>query len=875
MDAVERASRKAWMRERRGSVGTPSSESRAKHDVPCSDYRSDSLAVSNIGPIYQVQTLFLYIDKHIDETPTADSHGEQRSDYDRSDRGDKKAQKAAAANSKSAKDLSHVPCKFFKVGGCTAGPSCPFSHTLPEPGQKEHCAWFVNGNCKKNKKAAQQGAAAAGGHDRDGKERGGKGSKRDAGGADRGHGGRNALLGGGSTAPTCVLNSGGSASGRPPMGMALKASISPSAPAPPLNDTDFASFASLDEMDEMEGVSGDSREQQKSEKDDKEGNAASEESGTLPLSAPRNPSSAVQNDFGPIGSPPNARSPMAEQRSPTRLNATFYPGTSPRTTNLTSTSPAQNNGASSPFSAPGNQTSFYQPSSYGASLGLAGGVAASLGSGLAMMGGGRRAWGDPSSYDASGNGAYSRSGLSSSVTRVDEEYEYLSGVRNQRRMQRMDSAVVDEEMEDFIPGSLTDLLTPEERSRRMSRSNSGQPPVTGLTGLVNTLKGGDEQSSGSMMGHRHSRSVPAPSLLGDLKSIWADTSANPLPSSPRDAPHMTHRGTPSASGLSARFESLGLGNGGAIDEGGMSMSFGSPSSIGMLSPSNASAAFLPGFHQNYLGSKAKRDAQLAGQSGMGRGLRSVSGGNGLYDGRVNNSSIANNYLQPMSSAGLPASVNNASTFHTHIHGNTQTTYKAAPSPFDLTQSMNMIRSSNLSGHATAGIGRGMGGPADGVDDAISGPNVLSPSTRALQSHAPGQSLPQGLAAGLSRIHALPPSTLASPGTPGAASYLSGSPAAFSSNAHQVYGDWQAVSGSPLVQSTVAPGHGRGHGAPPGLPEPSGTPSKMSYSAAAAAARAANATPLAPPGITRNPGGYGGQQQQRSANDDDELFDMDG
>lgn len=154
MDAVERASRKAWMRERRGSVGTPSSESRAKHDVPCSDYRSDSLAVSNIGPIYQVQTLFLYIDKHIDETPTADSHGEQRSDYDRSDRGDKKAQKAAAANSKSAKDLSHVPCKFFKVGGCTAGPSCPFSHTLPEPGQKEHCAWFVNGNCKFGHKCA-------------------------------------------------------------------------------------------------------------------------------------------------------------------------------------------------------------------------------------------------------------------------------------------------------------------------------------------------------------------------------------------------------------------------------------------------------------------------------------------------------------------------------------------------------------------------------------------------------------------------------------------------------------------------------------------------------------------------------------------------
>lgn len=30
------------------------------------------------------------------------------------------------------KDLSHVPCRFFKVGGCTAGLACPFSHSLGE-----------------------------------------------------------------------------------------------------------------------------------------------------------------------------------------------------------------------------------------------------------------------------------------------------------------------------------------------------------------------------------------------------------------------------------------------------------------------------------------------------------------------------------------------------------------------------------------------------------------------------------------------------------------------------------------------------------------------------------------------------------------------
>lgn len=30
------------------------------------------------------------------------------------------------------KDLSHVPCRFFKIGGCTAGLACPFSHSLGE-----------------------------------------------------------------------------------------------------------------------------------------------------------------------------------------------------------------------------------------------------------------------------------------------------------------------------------------------------------------------------------------------------------------------------------------------------------------------------------------------------------------------------------------------------------------------------------------------------------------------------------------------------------------------------------------------------------------------------------------------------------------------
>ncbi|KIM91735.1 hypothetical protein PILCRDRAFT_45304, partial [Piloderma croceum F 1598] len=65
-----------------------------------------------------------------------------------------------------AKDLSHVPCKFYRVGSCTAGLSCPFSHAPPPsrnpqdpnnpqtPQPKDVCAWFVKGTCKFGHKCA-------------------------------------------------------------------------------------------------------------------------------------------------------------------------------------------------------------------------------------------------------------------------------------------------------------------------------------------------------------------------------------------------------------------------------------------------------------------------------------------------------------------------------------------------------------------------------------------------------------------------------------------------------------------------------------------------------------------------------------------------
>ncbi|KAJ3520662.1 hypothetical protein NMY22_g12658 [Coprinellus aureogranulatus] len=206
------------------------------------------------------------------------------------------------------------------------------------------------------------------------------------------------------------------------------------------------------------------------------------------------------------------------------------------------------------------------------------------------------------------------------------------------------------------------------------------------------------------------------------------------------------------------------------------------------------------------------------------------------------------------------------------------------------------------------------------------PSLQSPSTRALQSHAPGQSLPQGLAAGLSRIHAMPLTNIVSPGTPGSSalgnggyvgsigggmgvgsvgdryhlseSYSKTSP--LSSNAAGGYGDWAntpanlsqqqqyhlgantMMSSSPLVQSTLSPryeagpqtnGTAVGSNATPGREKeqssvghgaPPGLPELPSgkLSYSAAASRAGNATPMAPPGIPKP--GYQQQQQQQQS-----------
>lgn len=64
-------------------------------------------------------------------------------------------EKARGSKPLKAKDLSHVPCKFHRQGACTAGASCPFSHVAAEPGQQKGiCQWYLKGNCKFGHKCA-------------------------------------------------------------------------------------------------------------------------------------------------------------------------------------------------------------------------------------------------------------------------------------------------------------------------------------------------------------------------------------------------------------------------------------------------------------------------------------------------------------------------------------------------------------------------------------------------------------------------------------------------------------------------------------------------------------------------------------------------
>ncbi|KAF9236660.1 hypothetical protein BU15DRAFT_63829 [Melanogaster broomeanus] len=681
---------------------------------------------------------------------------EKTANHDHDKEGDNDRHKSKSASSKSTKDLSHVPCKFFKVGACTAGSSCPFSHNVQEPGhQKDVCAWFVKGNCKfghkcalahilpgqsmsmdrKNKKAAQLaangGVAGGGSGGREG--RGSRGAKKEAHPTPHGPGSpaeapvntRTGLLSG-STAPTRATST------RLPISMPLKATISPSAPAPPLKDTDFTAFVLPDDVDtpnstttpstntETSTSAGTKQESDLEKREETKDSAPSEPSAessspikhrnpsppTLPLSVPstrRRPVLPVDaTDLGPIGSPP--RGSLSNTHSP-----------------ISAGTPPQNTGIPSTFHA---QTSLLTESRNR----LGGGtVATSLGHTHTQ------AWNtDIGPVPSQVLTSSASPGIGVSIIGVDKD---------------RDGIIIDEDLEEFLPSSLTDLLTPSERSRRMSRTHSGSSRPVNLNDAPSPhspLHPQLSQTPSHHPHHRYSRSVPAPSLLGDVKSIWAERgmTGNGLPGSPD-----THTfglgaigsGTPSSLKSANGFGGLSSNLGSTLAPSGAGISpfkddTHSPSSS-LLAPSNASAAFLPSLHHYY--SKMNAGSNGRGTStnvglGLGAGLGGISG------------------------------LSRSPLSHAPIHGPAADEGRT-----------------DTGGGLELGLGLG---------------EATSPSIRALQAHAPGQSLPQGLAAGYSRIHARPltgsPGSVSTSGMGGGAFSPGHGPVPFGINAGSGFGqDW--------------------------------------------------------------------------------------
>ncbi|KAJ1311137.1 hypothetical protein OPQ81_009638 [Rhizoctonia solani] len=394
--------------------------------------------------------------------------------------------------SSKSKDLSHVPCKFFRVGGCTAGPSCPFSHHVAEPGEtKSVCTWFVKGSCKfghkcalahvlpgqpmsmdkRNKRAAQ--AATKGG------EKGGESKASDKGvvGQNRE---RNRRTGPDGDRGVKLRERKSTLLGTPPPGIGIGSkapiSISKATPTP----ATLSGPAMTDDLDELTATPRQPPPRQFSpvasiaaplaDPDNSQSaglNGA--QSAALPTELSRRPSPPPLSrppgslssgrlsrtnpsvDFGPVGSPP-AASPgnpgfIPSHTSRTSING-FAVGTSPP---VRGENPVPF--GSSPFSAPGSTSLF-----------------------LSYSLGGQH---DPGKQSAP----------------FDSKWDKQRTIKPRD----LDSAVEDEDLEEFLPSSLTDLLSPGERERRMSRTRHGNRP--------------------SIDNQLFSRSVPSSNML-DLKSIW-------------------------------------------------------------------------------------------------------------------------------------------------------------------------------------------------------------------------------------------------------------------------------------------------------------------------------------------------------------------
>ncbi|KIM72540.1 hypothetical protein PILCRDRAFT_739853 [Piloderma croceum F 1598] len=456
----------------------------------------------------------------------------------------------------------------------------------------------------------------------------------------------------------------------------------------------------------------------------------------------------------------------------------------------------------------------------------------------------------------------------------------------------------------------------------MSRTNSGQQPQPQALGQQRPAFSAHNSASGGlgMSRHHHSRSVPAPSLLGDLKSIWASTDP-PFPS----PSHLPQNQNPNPIGSFKSTTSTNFGGRSSLTTSGggegLSQSYTDrDSSLSMLSPTNASAAFLGGLHHHFL--------NRSGGNGVGGVQRSVSGERGGGLQAHSNFSTAGG-MNGAGSMGMgmafspprlnafgsrpPFSTHDSSqplSHDLHLNGTSTSsqsqsqayqtqTYTRQPPSSDIAYHNLTSHQPSQPSHTTTATTNSNNSNNTSHNPHLNPQTALSPSTRALQSHAPGQSLPQGLAAGYSRIHALPPPP------------NMGSSPSFSGGVGSAVGGGGVGGGSPgsgggLEWAKVSSDSGNGGS---GLESMF---SRLSYSAATSrptptssalsmtSGGAASNTPppaLPPSTISRNPSGSGKPWQSGSSSsgggagggggplsplsgpvltgDDDDLFSMDG
>ncbi|GAA6050193.1 hypothetical protein JCM3770_000447 [Rhodotorula araucariae] len=670
------------------------------------------------------------------------------------------------------KDLSHVPCKFFKANSCTAGDACPFSHDLPVPGtSKPVCQWFAKGNCKfghkcalahvlpgqpmsfdrKNKRAAQQALRDAQ-------------ATADGGVVTATHATAQSprLADAGGLVQT-LRQSVDAVSGRPSDYLLYQqpvpsAQLAYNAGTSQAGDLD-AIFGSPDGV--AHGTPASSppvqhRTLQHNSPHSPLHFSALSQGPTVPFIAPA--SSGLSHHFG---SASNGRSSVAAHamlsEQARRLSSTSESLSPPRIAHLSHTrvsvsfqngSPAMDLGTSPPLAVPG------------AGAGAAG---ASI-FGTSPFSGSRGLF-IPSSYD-SNEDAFPRSPPVRSSMLLGDMQRSGSGMTLGAPWQ---DAIADEYDDDegdaepfdegFLPSSLNDLLTPEEMQRRTRRANGAGPSSLSSPSPFDPFL--------------NSKSVPA-----DLFLAAGKPSSGP-PAVPLPHPSI---GTRSASAM-ATTASFGLLS--------SSVEGHNPSAV-PYQPGATNAGSL-------LAQSRTREATVVPASPAVSTTTATPPTSSLLSATLNGA-----HLPPPGVAGIySASFSNAALHH-------------APSSF------------------AAALGAD-----NGQQQQQRYPQTgLSPGTNASLA-LPGSSLPGGLAAGLSRLHLVPPAHTGE--TPPSASYATAAAAAGTSpsgggvGAHHPYsalGRQTSAApggggiGSPLAHelhlhapSAARGGSGGGTGTGTGTPEP--------------------------------------------------------